>query len=204
MAGPAEIIVRQSQSYFSFRRLFLLALRMIFFSCNVKCKTDVSILLFSCHVSAYVACHKKNDIPNVLPASYLFVYGTLRKEMEHPFTAELRKYARWEGRAFLSGKLFLVDWYPGLVIPADQQHCYPVHGDLFQIRDADRLFPILDAYEGCSASDPLPHMYQREVHPIFWKKKKSVPAWVYRYVASVEGLIELQHGDFLIHASNTK
>jgi gamma-glutamylcyclotransferase (GGCT)/AIG2-like uncharacterized protein YtfP len=48
-------------------------------------------------------------------SDYLFVYGTLRKEMNHPMYRALSRSAEWVGEANLQGRLYDLGKYPGAV-----------------------------------------------------------------------------------------
>ncbi len=122
----------------------------------------------------------------------LFVYGSLRAGAKHPMYEVLREHGTPAGPARVRGRLYVVDWYPGLVL--DESAGWVV-GELWS--EIDRAaWPVLDFYEGCSAEDPQPHEYVR--------RKTSVDAdgstrqaWVYDYARDVSTLSEVDSGDWL-------
>ena len=81
----------------------------------------------------------------------LFVYGSLRKQGSHN---HLLGEATWISEGFTKGKLFLIDWYPGMILslqeskqddnPEIQQDW--VYGDIYKI--SSYMFLSLDSYEG--------------------------------------------------------
>lgn len=79
-------------------------------------------------------------------AKRLFVYGTLRGEARHPMHAVLAGAGHCLGRAEVAGRLYRVDWYPGLVID-DASDGDRVTGDVW-VLDDDRALRELDTYEG--------------------------------------------------------
>ncbi|MEM6295843.1 MAG: gamma-glutamylcyclotransferase family protein [Myxococcota bacterium] len=124
--------------------------------------------------------------------SALFVYGSLRTGAGHPMHERLQNGARDAIDARVRGRLFAVDWYPGLVL--DDEAGWVV-GQLW--RDVDSaLWPVLDAYEACGLDDPLPHEYVRTTTAIT-TVAGVVEAWVYAYVLPVANLQPVISGDWL-------
>ena len=65
---------------------------------------------------------------------YLFVYGTLRGDMSHPYGSVLKSHAEFVGKASFKGRLFDIGEYPGAIAsssPSDR-----VVGELYRIDDA--------------------------------------------------------------------
>jgi gamma-glutamylcyclotransferase (GGCT)/AIG2-like uncharacterized protein YtfP len=92
----------------------------------------------------------------------IFVYGTLRRDPAHEMFHLLAKHARFVGNATVSGRLFDLGEYPGMISP-DETH--EVLGEIYEI-DKDHWTDVvarLDKYEGCSSEDPPPHEYRREL-----------------------------------------
>ena len=76
--------------------------------------------------------------------SLLFVYGSLRKESTHN---HLLQDAEWLGEVYTLGFLYLIDWYPGMVLShARQKTPQKVYGDLYRVSNTD--MERLDSYEG--------------------------------------------------------
>ena len=126
---------------------------------------------------------------------YLFVYGTLRRDAQHPMADYLNQQAQWIGPASYQGKLYKVADYPAVVAssnPADQ-----VYGDIYQLLSAD-LWSRLDDYEECSPSFPTPTEYQRLLQTVYLNNGEAISAWVYLYNHPISGLKVIESGDFLI------
>jgi gamma-glutamylcyclotransferase (GGCT)/AIG2-like uncharacterized protein YtfP len=56
--------------------------------------------------------------------------------------------------------IYNLDTYPGLVLSSDAHSI--VYGEVYELKPelAARVLAILDDYEGCGASDPIPHEYR--------------------------------------------
>ncbi|MGH6784854.1 MAG: gamma-glutamylcyclotransferase family protein, partial [Sphingomicrobium sp.] len=87
-------------------------------------------------------------------SEFLFVYGTLSRDAGHPQHQNLAAHADYVGKGYFHGRLYRVAHYPGAVPSLDPGE--KVFGELYSLRDADRLFGLLDDYEGCGPADPPP------------------------------------------------
>ncbi|WP_215395900.1 gamma-glutamylcyclotransferase family protein [Rheinheimera oceanensis] len=126
---------------------------------------------------------------------YLFVYGTLRQNANHPMYQLLAQHSRFIGKARYQARLYQVDYYPGAVPSnnaADQ-----VVGELYQLQQPEPLLAALDNYEECSPQFTPPHEYRRELQSIMPENGGRVLAWVYVYNRNTDGLTLIQNGDFL-------
>ncbi|KUM54267.1 gamma-glutamylcyclotransferase family protein [Rheinheimera sp. EpRS3] len=126
---------------------------------------------------------------------YLFVYGTLRQNANHPMHQLLAEHSCFGAMARYQARLYQVDYYPGAVPSnnsADQ-----VVGELYQLIQPELLLPALDNYEECSPQFAQPHEYRREQQSVMLENGNSVVAWVYVYNRSTKGLTLIQSGDFL-------
>ena len=126
---------------------------------------------------------------------YLFVYGTLRQNANHPMHQLLAKQCRFIGSARYQARLYRIDYYPGAAPSnnsADQ-----VVGELYQLTQPECLLPALDNYEECSPQFAQPHEYRREQQSVMLENGNSVVAWVYVYNRSTDGLTLIHSGDFL-------
>ncbi len=132
---------------------------------------------------------------------YLFVYGTLRRgairtdAAARAFT-QLEADASFMGLATMDGRLFEVDGYPG--------GCYQfavgshVTGDLYQVDVAAGLFSALDAYEESDFHFEQPREYQRQRVPVALGDGSVIYAWVYLYSCSIDALLTIESGDYLL------
>jgi len=83
----------------------------------------------------------------------VFVYGTLRREGSNHFRMEGSSFL---GEATVRGRLYKIDWYPGLVLdPAGD----PVPGEVFEV--GPEQLAALDEFEGVSAAEVEGSEYRR-------------------------------------------
>ncbi|PKM18595.1 MAG: gamma-glutamylcyclotransferase [Gammaproteobacteria bacterium HGW-Gammaproteobacteria-15] len=126
---------------------------------------------------------------------YLFVYGTLRQNANHPMHQLLAQHGRFVAMARYQARLYQVDYYPGAV--ASNNSADQVVGELYQLQLPELLLPALDNYEECSPQFTQPHEYRREQKSVMLETGDSVVAWVYVYNRNTDGLALIQSGDFL-------
>lgn len=67
---------------------------------------------------------------------YLFVYGTLRRGVQHPIQQAMLRYADYIKDGQVLGQLYSLGAYPALVL---KEPAYPVSGELYKIIDAEKL-----------------------------------------------------------------
>ncbi|MDR9410295.1 MAG: gamma-glutamylcyclotransferase family protein [Balneolaceae bacterium] len=125
----------------------------------------------------------------------IFVYGSLRKDFSSPASEVLENHAEYVGEAIFRGKLYKIDWYPGVVPSDDPGDC--VIGEVYKIIDRAEVFSKLDRYEGCSRSDPKPHAFVRMKKSVILSNSTSVEAWIYLYTQQVTDKEEIASGDYL-------
>ncbi len=126
----------------------------------------------------------------------LFVYGSLMGGIQTPIAQLLRTHSNFLGEAFVSGTLYDLGRYPGLVY---QKHQAPqVTGHLFEIKDIQLVFPALDEYEGVDGDNPDRNgaEYRRAIIEV---KHQNVvlPSWAYLYNLPTEDLKVIKSGNYL-------
>lgn len=129
----------------------------------------------------------------------LFVYGTLRSACDNPVARRLARQSRMLGAARLRGRLYEVAHYPALVLQAGVDAAW-VHGELHALETPQHTLSWIDAYEECSARDPLPHEYERVLTEVEAADGGRLKAWVYVYQRPVDALRMIASGDYLGHA----
>ncbi len=131
-------------------------------------------------------------------SEYLFVYGTLLSEYGNIESHEwVKKFAEPMGKAMMEGKMYMVDYYPG-IIPCQSGEKYFVKGELYRLKEPDKLFSLLDRYEEYNPMDPAHSEYVRKKAKVILKSdKQEYEAWVYYFNQSVEDLEFMPKGDFI-------
>ena len=125
---------------------------------------------------------------------YLFVYGTLKKDIGNDMYHLLAKHARFVSDATWNGKLFMVDVYPGAV-PSDNP-IDVVYGELYLLDNPDNILPSLDEYEECSAKFQKPTLFKRIKDDVRLNNGDRVNAWVYIYNMPVDNIKQIKSGNF--------
>jgi gamma-glutamylcyclotransferase (GGCT)/AIG2-like uncharacterized protein YtfP len=126
--------------------------------------------------------------------NYLFVYGTLRQNSPHAMSQFLAHYANFVGNAVYQGKLYQIDYYPG-VIPSDNVHD-SVQGEVYKLTDVDTVLLKLDEYEECGHNFPSPTEYIRCEQYVTLKTGERIAAWIYLFNRPTTGLQYIESGDF--------
>jgi len=125
----------------------------------------------------------------------LFVYGTLRQDTQSEMYQLLAKYADFVTEGTYQGRLYLVDYYPG-VVPSDDP-AEQVHGEVYALREADVVLKQLDQYEECGPGFPEPTEYVRRHETITLLDGTVCNAWIYVYNHPTENLVLIPSGDFI-------
>ena len=113
---------------------------------------------------------------------YLFIYGALRTTAGHPLHNYLRGLADFLGQASIGGIKVDLDGYTGLLPSRDPNE--RVEGELYRIHAgaSEKLFEVLDSYEGCGKEDPEPHEFFRHRQDVILQGDQQIyDAWVYLY-----------------------
>ena len=128
-------------------------------------------------------------------SEYLFVYGTLGRNVGHEMHKHLVRHADYAGEGAFNGVLYRVAHYPGAVASSKPNDI--VHGELYRLRDPDALFAALDPYESCGPNDPTPTKYVRTTTTIRRPGGETVAAWIYLYNRDVTTLTRIGSGRFV-------
>jgi gamma-glutamylcyclotransferase (GGCT)/AIG2-like uncharacterized protein YtfP len=126
---------------------------------------------------------------------FIFVYGTLRKQIASDMNNVLVNYGEYFSDGVMPGKLYEVCGYPGAIESSDTKD--KVFGELYKLHNQKLVLTLLDEYEECSDWFPAPHEYIRKQISIELFGGGSVVAWVYLYNYSVSNLQQIKSGDYL-------
>src|ERR1041385_1872420 len=122
----------------------------------------------------------------------LFVYGTLMRGYDNPAAKLLSRDAAFCGEARCQGRLYLVTYYPALVLSDDAGDI--VSGELFRLPTPAASLAVLDDYEGCALPQPR---YLRQLLPVTREDGSIREAWMYIYNRPVAQLKRIASGRFL-------
>jgi gamma-glutamylcyclotransferase (GGCT)/AIG2-like uncharacterized protein YtfP len=129
-----------------------------------------------------------------MSAKYIFTYGSLLSAFDNPAQDLLKEHARFLDKATFRGKLFMIDWYPGVVESENPNDI--VHGEVYEIENKEPLLKELDRYEGCSIDDSEPHEFIRMEKSVKLQNSRFLTAWIYIYQRPVSNKERISSGDF--------
>ena len=124
---------------------------------------------------------------------YVFVYGTLRSACETGAHKQYLKGADFISPAKIRGQLYMVGYYPGLVLSETEHWAI---GEIYLLEDEAQLHD-LDVYEGCAKKSPQPHEYERRMTQVLLTSGEPMNAWAYLYKQKTHDLPVINSGDFL-------
>lgn len=125
---------------------------------------------------------------------HLFVYGTLRSGFPHPLSRRLQTKARLIGKASALGVLYDFGWYPGAIFDAAARS--RVIGEVFLLKNAERLLAELDHYEGTAEpSNP----FRRVSIEVLFERGGTIDAWSYAMVDPPQRRRAIPSGDYVLH-----
>ncbi len=124
----------------------------------------------------------------------LFVYGTLRPDFPNPLARRLKAQAKLLGTGWAPGTLYDFGWYPGAIFKADAKS--RVIGEVFELKNADRLLAELDHYEG--TAEPL-NPFRRTQIIVHLDRGRTVEAWTYAMIDPPKQRRPIASGDYVLH-----
>ena len=125
----------------------------------------------------------------------LFVYGTLMRGGKLHRALSPSPSIKFVGKAKIRAELYRPrgEEYPGAVRTSKANRF--VHGELYSLRNPDRILKRIDEIEGCDEG-----LFMRRLVDV-WQNGKKQRAWTYLYGKSVSSAEPLPHGKFLpVHA----
>lgn len=118
---------------------------------------------------------------------YLFVYGTLRNDYDLKLKNRFSKDMEYIGKAKVEASLYDLGEYPGAI--KEKNNTNEVIGDVFLINDSNKIFKILDKYEG--------EEFRREKDRVRLKSGKLLNAWIYWYNLKPDENRKIKYKDYL-------
>ena len=118
---------------------------------------------------------------------YLFVYGTLRNDYDLKLKNKVSRDMEYVGKAKVDDSLYDLGRYPGAI--KEKNNSNEVIGDVFLINDSNRIFKILDKYEG--------EEFRRKKDQVRLKSGKLLDAWIYWYNLKPDKNRKIKYKDYL-------
>lgn len=126
---------------------------------------------------------------------YLFVYGTLRLGFDNRATRLIRADVEPLGTGEVKAFLYDLGEYPGAL--KDPEGESVLLGDVFLVKRPQKVFRILDAYEGCVRGSLRESEYLRKKEPVQLTGGGVVEAWIYWYNKPVDPRTRIRQADYL-------
>lgn len=127
--------------------------------------------------------------------TYLFVYGTLRRGFSSPILDLLAGDIEWKGKAVIKGELYNIGDYPGATPSKNGKSI--VVGELIEILKPEKVWNILDQYEGCDNKNDAVPEYVRRKELVQLADDEIIEAWIYWYNLPVTGKRRIRSNDYL-------
>ncbi len=132
---------------------------------------------------------------------YLFVYGTLRKNYDLKLKNRISEDLQYIGKAKVLGSLYDIGNYPGAVKEKEKSE---IVGDVFLINNPEKVFRLLDKYEGYSEDKKDNSEFVRKRNKVTLSSGKSVNAWIYWYNFNLIGKSRIRYKNYFNYLRNKK
>jgi gamma-glutamylcyclotransferase (GGCT)/AIG2-like uncharacterized protein YtfP len=119
----------------------------------------------------------------------VFVYGTLRHGGSNHFRMAGSELVT---PGTVSGKIYRISWYPGLVLGPVGEVC----GEVYAV--GEEQLRALDQFEGVSAGEIEGSEYRRVKAAVTAPDGSTVEAWVWEWVGLVDEARVVREGDWLL------
>ncbi len=130
---------------------------------------------------------------------YLFVYGTLRKNYNLKLKKQVKDELLYVGKARVGASLYDLGRYPGAVKNSGGNE---IIGDVFLLSDPEKVFRILDEYEGYLEDEVIDSEFIRKRNRVKLDSGKNINAWIYWYNFDPENKVKIRHKDYLKYLKN--
>ncbi len=129
---------------------------------------------------------------------YLFVYGTLRKELVKQVSPELQaimQSLRFISTGQIQGELFNLGAYPGAIVGAAFQT--KIVGEVYELPESHNTLDILDVYEGFIPGELEASLFARSAEAITLADGRQLECWMYLYNDWVATGSLIESGDYV-------
>src|ERR1700753_3165059 len=103
------------------------------------------------------------------------------------------------GKAKIAAALYDLGRYPGAIKDRKGKE---VIGDVFLLNDADKVFKILDKYEGYEEKKTSSSEFVRKRNRVRLRSGKQINAWVYWYNFNPGNKTPIRYKDYLNYLKN--
>jgi gamma-glutamylcyclotransferase (GGCT)/AIG2-like uncharacterized protein YtfP len=127
-----------------------------------------------------------------MKSTFLFVYGTLLDE-DNEFAVYLKNNSICFSAGKVKGKLYDIGEYPGAILFAEGEEY--IYGYILKIDIAEKVFKVIDDYEGYGGEQSWPNEFIRVLTDIE-TESGAMPCWIYLYNLPVNGLSYIPGGRY--------
>ena len=127
-----------------------------------------------------------------MEVDYIFVYGTLKQNIKKSKYNLISKFTKFVDYGYTYGTLYQISYYPAAKLNTNSK----IYGEIYYIKDKDKLFEIVDEYEECTPKHPKPQEYKRVITDVFTNKNYKLKAWIYEYNLNTNYLKPILSGIF--------
>ena len=127
--------------------------------------------------------------------SYLFVYGTLRKQYQLDLLNKIAENIQFFDHGFIRGCLYDLGDYPGAV---KSEMASVIKGDVLLVKN-EKTLAVLDDYEGYYPDEEHASLFIRAPEKVELNNGTCIGAWVYWYNKSINNKTRIPEGDYLAY-----
>jgi len=130
---------------------------------------------------------------------YIFAYGSLLTgDGPDQVHQVLSRYTRLLSDAYIHGRLYMLDGYPGAVPSLIGKE--RVYGKVFRLLNSDKVIDTLDEYEDYFPDAPRRSEFIRaRTSAVLMPSHKRTQAWVYWYNAAIKTRQRIATGDYVAY-----
>jgi gamma-glutamylcyclotransferase (GGCT)/AIG2-like uncharacterized protein YtfP len=105
------------------------------------------------------------------------------------------------GKAGVESSLYDLGKYPGTVKEKEKRE---IAGDVFIVNNPEKVFKILDRYEGHLKEEKQSSEFVRRRNRVKLNSGKSINAWMYWYNNTLQGKSRIKYKDYFRYLKNAK
>ncbi|MDX1909798.1 MAG: gamma-glutamylcyclotransferase family protein [Bacteroidia bacterium] len=125
---------------------------------------------------------------------FLFVYGTLLSGAGTQMGEFLQANSQFVAKGWMQGRLYHISYFPGAIY--DETSVSKVMGEVYLIRQTERVLSLLDRYEGMSAVNGDIQLFVRMLVPVETEAGRLM-SYTYLYNQPTDRLTLIPDGDYL-------
>ena len=135
---------------------------------------------------------------------YLFVYGTLRRELVKELApapvAGILCGLPYVGNGVIRGELYDLGSYPAAIAGSDFSTL--VKGEVYLLTEPEATLMQLDVYEGCVQGEPEASLFVRRNELVRLETGEALSCWIYVYNDWVQGSAPIEGGDYVSYLAS--